>query len=90
MPFCNGLKIKESEMKHIKVLGAGCASCKTTIEMIQRMADEQGEEIDLEKVEDIAVIVAASVMSTPAVMIDGKVVHRGGIPSKEKIQSWLL
>ncbi len=77
-------------MKHIKVLGTGCASCKTTIEMIRRMADEQGVEIELEKIEDIVEIVAAGVMSTPGVVIDGKAVHAGGIPAIDKIQSWLL
>jgi len=77
-------------MKHIKVLGTGCAGCKTTIEMIRRMADNQGVEIELEKVEDIAAIVAAGVMSTPGVLVDGKVVHAGGTPTKDKIQSWLL
>jgi len=77
-------------MKHIKVLGTGCAGCKTTVEMIHRMADVQGIEIELEKVEDIAAIVAAGVMSTPGVLVDGKVVHAGGVPTKDKIQSWLL
>jgi len=77
-------------MKHIKVLGTGCAGCKTTVEMIRHMADVQGIEIELEKVEDIVAIVAAGVMSTPGVLVDGKVVHAGGVPTKDKIQSWLF
>jgi len=77
-------------MKNIKVLGTSCASCKTTFEMIRHMADQKGLEIELEKVEDLAEIVTAGVMSTPAVVMDGKVVHAGGVPSKDKIRSWLL
>jgi small redox-active disulfide protein 2 len=82
--------MKECEMKHIKVLGTGCTGCKTTIEMIRLIADKQGVGIELEKVEDIAEIVATGVMSTPGVLVDGNVVHAGGIPTKDKIQSWLL
>jgi len=77
-------------MKKVKVLGTGCTSCKITIEMIRDMADKKGLEIELEKVEELAEIVAAGVMSTPAIVINGKVVHAGGIPSKDKIQAWLL
>jgi len=76
-------------MKHIKVLGTGCASCKTTMEMIRQVADEQGIDTKLEKVEDIAEIVATGAMSTPCVVINGKVVHTGGIPSRSQIQCWL-
>jgi len=75
-------------MKNIKVLGTGCTSCKTTVEMILRMADEQGVTIELEKVEDIAEIAATGIMSTPGVLVDGKVVHAGGIPSRSQVQSW--
>ena len=72
-----------------KVLGTGCASCKITIEIILDIANKKGLEIELEKIEKLAEIVAAGVMSTPAIMINGEVVHAGGIPSKDKIQAWL-
>jgi len=76
-------------MKNIKVLGMGCASCKTTIEMIRHIADQKGLDIELEKVDELAEIVAAGVMSTPAVMVNGEVVHAGGIPKKDKVEQWL-
>ncbi len=76
-------------MKHIQVLGTGCASCKTTVEMIRKMADELAVEIQLEKVEDIADIAAAGVMSTPGVIVDGKIVHAGGMPSRSAVHGWL-
>lgn len=76
-------------MKNIKVLGTGCANCKTTQRLIEEAAAAQGVEIELEKVEDMGEIVSYGVMSTPGVIVDGKLVHAGGIPSKEAIASWL-
>jgi small redox-active disulfide protein 2 len=76
-------------MKNIKVLGTGCANCKTTLKMIEEQAKAKGIEIALDKVEDIAEIMAYGVMSTPGVVIDGKVVHAGGVPSRETIDGWL-
>lgn len=76
-------------MKHIKVLGSGCASCKTVYQMIEDAAKARGVEIRLEKVEDIAEIMRHGVMSTPGVVVDGKVVHAGGMPDRARMESWL-
>lgn len=75
-------------MKDIKVLGTGCANCKNTVKLIDDIAREKGVEIRLEKIEDIQQIMAYAVMSTPAVVIDGKVVHAGGVPTRSKAESW--
>jgi small redox-active disulfide protein 2 len=76
-------------MKNIKVLGTGCANCKTTLKLIEEAAAAKGVTVQLEKVEDIKDIMAYGVMSTPGVVIDGKVVHAGGIPGRDKIEGWL-
>ncbi|RMG36216.1 MAG: thioredoxin family protein [Gammaproteobacteria bacterium] len=76
-------------MKNIKVLGTGCANCKTTLKLIEEAAKAKGVEVELEKVEDLPQIMSYGVMSTPGVVVDGKVVHAGGIPSKEAINGWL-
>ena len=76
-------------MKNIKVLGTGCANCKTTLKLIEEVAKEMGVELQLEKVEDIQAIMGYGVMSTPGVVLDGKVVHVGGVPSRDKIAAWL-
>ncbi len=76
-------------MKNIKVLGTGCANCKTTLKLIEEAAKAKGVEVELEKVEDLPQIMSYGVMSTPGVVVDGKVVHAGGIPPKEAIDSWL-
>ena len=73
----------------IKVLGTGCANCKNTIALIDQVAKAKGVTITLSKVEELRDIMAYGVMSTPGVVIDGKVVHAGGVPSRDKIEQWL-
>lgn len=73
----------------IKVLGTGCVNCKNTIALIDQVAQAQGVAVQLEKVEDIRAIMGYGVMSTPGVVIDGKVVHAGGVPSRDKVEQWL-
>jgi small redox-active disulfide protein 2 len=79
----------ERQMKNIKVLGTGCTNCKTTMKLIEDAAKEKGVEVQLEKVEDLQAIMSYGVMSTPGVVVDGKVVHAGGVPSRDKIAGWL-
>jgi small redox-active disulfide protein 2 len=74
----------------IKVLGTGCANCKATVALIDQIAQAKGVVITLTKVEELRDIMGYGVMSTPGVVIDGKVVHAGGIPSREKIAQWLV
>ena len=76
-------------MKNVKVLGTGCANCRNTIRLIDEIAKTRGVELQLEKVEQIQDIMAYGIMSTPGVVIDGKVVHAGGVPSREKVEGWL-
>ncbi|ATR83239.1 thioredoxin family protein [Pseudomonas defluvii] len=76
-------------MKDIKVLGSGCAKCKSTVAIIEQVASATGIPVKLEKIEDMQQIVSYGVMSTPSVVIDGKVVHSGGVPSRDKVEQWL-
>ena len=73
----------------IKVLGTGCANCKNTISLIDQVARAKGVAVTLSKVEELRDILAHGVMSTPGVVIDGKVVHAGGVPRRDKIEHWL-
>jgi len=77
-------------MKTVKVLGSGCRNCQATAKLIEEVAGETGAEIKLEKVEDIAAIMGYGVMSTPGVIIDGEVVHAGGVPDRKSVESWLV
>jgi len=76
-------------MKNVKVLGTGCANCKATVKLIEDAARAKGVAVNLEKVENIADIMAYGVMSTPGVVVDGKVVHAGGVPNKSAVEGWL-
>jgi small redox-active disulfide protein 2 len=76
-------------MKNIKVLGSGCKNCDTTANLITIAAEQAGVEIELEKITDIAEIMGYGVMSTPGVVIDGEVVHAGGLPGPDQIRQWV-
>lgn len=76
-------------MKQIKVLGTGCRNCEITAKLIEEAAAAKGVAIELEKVTDMAAILGYGVMSTPGVVIAGKVVHAGGVPDRKKIEDWL-
>lgn len=76
-------------MKQVKVLGTGCAKCKALVEMVKQSAEQTGVAIELEKVEDMAQIIGYGVMSTPGLVVNGKVVHTGGLPDAAKIAGWL-
>ena len=73
----------------IKVLGTGCANCKNTLALIDQVAKAKGVQVTLSKVEELRDIMGYGVMSTPGVVINGKVVHAGGVPSRDKVEKWL-
>ena len=77
-------------MKEITVLGTGCANCKNTIALIEQVAQDKGVSVAVSKVEELREIMGYGVMSTPGVVIDGKVVHAGGVPSRGKVEQWLV
>ena len=72
----------------VKVLGTGCSNCKAAVKLVEEVAKAKGVSINLEKVENIQDIMKFNILSTPGVVIDGKVVHAGGIPGREKVESW--
>lgn len=73
----------------IKVLGTGCANCKNTLALIEQVAQAKSVAVTLSKVEDLRDIMGYGVMSTPAVVINGQVVHAGGVPNRAKVEQWL-
>ena len=75
-------------IKNVKILGTGCANCKNTLALVEQVAREKGAQIALEKVEDLPAIMSYGVLSTPGVVIDGVIVHAGGVPARSKVESW--
>jgi small redox-active disulfide protein 2 len=73
----------------VKVLGQGCPSCDKLEQDVMAVLAELGLAADLEHVRDVRAIAAYGVMGSPALVIDGKVVAAGKIPSKNQLKEWL-
>lgn len=76
-------------MKAIKIYGSGCKNCINTAELIKQTAKQMSLDITLDKVTDLQAIMEAGVMSTPAVAVDGKLVHSGSVPSQNEVDAFL-
>ncbi len=73
----------------IKILGTGCGKCKTTYAVIEKVINENNITATITKVEDIMEIMSYNILATPAVVIDGEVKIKGGVPSEAKIKELL-
>ena len=73
----------------IEILGGGCDKCATLYKSAQQAAVELGVEAEFVKVEDFAEIMKYGVMTTPALVVDGKVKVAGKVPGKEEIKALL-
>ena len=72
----------------ITLLGKGCSRCESTIQRIEREANKLGVPVSITKITDAVQITEHGVIATPAVMINGKIVHSGGIPTHEEVREW--
>ncbi len=77
-------------MKKIIVYGPGCSKCKHVEELVRKTIAETGADAVVEKVTDIQAMMAAGIMMTPAVAVDGEVKLAGRIPKSEEIKNWLI
>lgn len=73
----------------IKVYGTGCQKCNQLFNLINLCAEELGIDAKVIKVSDMMEIYKAGIMSVPAVMIDGRIVSTGIVPSSVQIKEWL-
>ncbi|HEX7374374.1 MAG TPA: thioredoxin family protein [Steroidobacteraceae bacterium] len=76
-------------MRIVKVLGPGCARCQAAADMVRDQAAKHGIEVAVEKVTDYAAIASFGIASTPGIVIDGRVVHAGGLPKPDDVARWL-
>jgi|DewCreStandDraft_4_1066084.scaffolds.fasta_scaffold108870_2 small redox-active disulfide protein 2 len=72
----------------VKVLGPGCPNCHALYDRAAKVLARLGLAADLEAVQDVAEIAASGVMSTPGLMINGKVVSVGKVPSESQLEQW--
>lgn len=73
----------------IKVLGPGCARCKTLYAEAEKAVAQLGAAATISKVEDIREIMAYRILATPGLVINGEIKSAGRIPQAAEIASWL-
>jgi small redox-active disulfide protein 2 len=73
----------------IKVLGPGCPKCKTLEKLTREVVEQNGIQANITKVEDIMEIMKYGIMTTPALVVDGKVEIKGRVPSADEIKQIL-
>lgn len=91
---CNAQNVADAEgvknEKGIKVLGGGCAKCHELEANTKAALEELGRSEEVEMVTDFSVIAAYGVMTTPALVIDGKVVSLGKVLKKDEIKAFFV
>lgn len=70
----------------IKVLGTGCANCINLEKNVVKVTDELNIQASVEKITDIQKILGYGIMSTPGLVINGKVVMSGKVPKYEEVK----
>jgi len=73
----------------IKILGTGCPKCKTLDKTVRDLVEKEQIQATIIKVEDIMEIMSYGIMSTPALVVNGKVEIKGRVPSYEEIKEVL-
>lgn len=76
-------------MVNIKILGSGCANCKRLEAETRKVVESLGIEAEFEIVTEYAEIMKYPILSTPGLVINGKLVSAGRIPSPDQIEQWL-
>lgn len=74
----------------IKILGGGCPKCERLEAVTREAVQALGLEASFTKVKTMPEIMAYDVMTTPALVVDEKVLSSGRIPSREEIKGWLV
>lgn len=70
----------------IKVLGPGCAKCKTLYNLVTEVVNENAMDAEVTKVEDIVQIMNYGALSTPGLVINEKLIFSGRVPSKDELK----
>ncbi len=74
----------------IKILGPGCARCKSTLEVVKKAVDQSGIQAEITKIEDLEGMMKYNILSTPAVVINEQVKISGRVPTVDEIKKLLI
>jgi small redox-active disulfide protein 2 len=74
---------------NIKILGIGCARCNDLEKRVRDTLAELGVAAEVEHIKDLKLFASMGVFMTPGLMVDGKVVAQGKLPSKDELKRWL-
>jgi len=80
----------KGDFMEIKVFGTGCKKCNDLYEAVESTIKKNDLSAELSKVQDLKEMVQSGVMKTPALMIDGKLVASGRVPSSKELEKLLL
>ena len=86
-PETMGQAAAEKDTAGVKVLGSGCAKCNALEDAVRAALAELGMETSIDHVTDFAQIAAYGVMTTPALVVDGKVVSYGKVLKKDEAKA---
>ena len=78
-----------TKVSEVLVLGPGCAKCKETYKVVEKVINENNLDVKLSKIEDIAEMMNYNIMTTPAVVVDGIVRIKGHVPSADEVKKVL-
>lgn len=73
----------------IKILGPGCAKCKTTFEVVKKAVEQSGIQADIVKIEDLEGMMKYNILTTPVVVINEEIKIKGRVPTIEEVKSLL-
>lgn len=76
-------------MVEIKILGGGCANCKRLEQITRKVVDNLNVQAEFIKVTNFAEIAELGVMSTPGLIVNGKILSSGRIPAEVEIEEWI-
>ncbi|MBF0218167.1 MAG: thioredoxin family protein [Gammaproteobacteria bacterium] len=76
-------------MKSVKILGSDAVGCQAAEQLIAEVAKSKGLYVEIERVETIKEMMSFGVLTTPGIVVDGKVVHSGSVPGREQVEGWL-
>jgi small redox-active disulfide protein 2 len=73
----------------IKILGPGCAKCKTTFEVVKKAVEQSGVQAEITKIEDLEGMMKYNILTTPVVVVNEEIKIKGRVPTVEEIKNLL-